>query len=255
MLEGICVPSHCHRLKAEHLQDTYICDGCKERGTEWRYRCCACNYDMHNFCATASPSIPHPLSDSKMILLSFPVVKDTLWCSACERSVLGLRYSCTASGDVLHPCCARLPKTHTNNSITLRFSKSLSVDPCNWCGQRNRGWAYVSTEYSIHVHCLKEALETPKSPEFNLSSNHSSPQLCSGRLQLTAPPSTSNHQHSTAGYAASGTLQKYQPNKSNHGFKRFCKKTKLFLKAIRAILFGDPSSVLQVYATSFATDQ
>ncbi|GLJ33389.1 hypothetical protein SUGI_0671590 [Cryptomeria japonica] len=251
MLEGVSVPSHCHRLKAENLQDAYICDGCKERGAEWRYRCRACNYDMHNFCATASPSIPHPLTAAKMALLSSPVAKDSLWCCACERSVSGLRYYCSASGDVLHPCCSRLPKTYTNDSITLRLSKNLSAHPCNWCGQRNRGWAYVSSEYSIHVHCLKEALETPENPEFN----YSSPQFSSGRLQLTAAPmSTSYHQHSQAGCSTSGTLQKYQPIKSNHGFKGFCKKTKLLLKGIRAMLFGDPSSVLQVYAT-FASDQ
>ncbi|GLJ33391.1 hypothetical protein SUGI_0671610 [Cryptomeria japonica] len=53
-----------------------------------------------------------------MILVSSPVVKDSLWCCACERSVSGLRYSCTATGDVLHPCCARLPKSCTISSIT-----------------------------------------------------------------------------------------------------------------------------------------
>ncbi|GLJ33388.1 hypothetical protein SUGI_0671580 [Cryptomeria japonica] len=157
MKEGINVPGHCHMLKAEHLQDTYKCDGCQERGTERRYTCRACNFDMHNFCATALPSISHPLSDAKMTLLSSPVVKDSLWCCACERSVSGLRYSCTASGDVLHPCCARLPKSCTIDSITSHLSKNLSGDPCNLCDQRNRGWAYVSKQYSVHVHCFIEA--------------------------------------------------------------------------------------------------
>ncbi|GLJ33397.1 hypothetical protein SUGI_0671740 [Cryptomeria japonica] len=78
MLIDIGVPSHDHRLVAVDLNSGYICDGCKEKGTRWRYRCCTCNYDMHNLCATASPSIPHPLTAGDMQLLSIPVERDSL---------------------------------------------------------------------------------------------------------------------------------------------------------------------------------
>ncbi|GLJ33390.1 hypothetical protein SUGI_0671600 [Cryptomeria japonica] len=44
---------------------------------------------MHTFCANASPSIPHPLTPGNLQLLSSPVCRDSLWCPACEKSVLG----------------------------------------------------------------------------------------------------------------------------------------------------------------------
>ncbi|GLJ33395.1 hypothetical protein SUGI_0671700 [Cryptomeria japonica] len=78
MLIEVRVQSHSHMLVATDQNTVYICDGGKERGTGWRYRCNACDYDMHTFRANASPSIPHPLTAGNLQLLSSPVCRDNV---------------------------------------------------------------------------------------------------------------------------------------------------------------------------------
>ena len=58
-----------HVLVKVDLPDIYTCAGCKEEGAGVRYVCQECDYQLHEFCASAPPVLKsHPLHYQHQLL-------------------------------------------------------------------------------------------------------------------------------------------------------------------------------------------
>ncbi|EAZ21099.1 hypothetical protein OsJ_36740 [Oryza sativa Japonica Group] len=106
-----------HRLRLEHADTPFRCDGCREVGIGARFRCpfAGCDHDLHRQCALPLSPPPPPLRHpfyprcAFVFLARAPGAPGTRYCNACGRDVAGFVYHCRACGFDLHPCCARLP--------------------------------------------------------------------------------------------------------------------------------------------------
>ncbi|KAF4365381.1 hypothetical protein F8388_012527 [Cannabis sativa] len=59
-----------HPLSLLNLPDRFTCAACKERGAGNRYSCLQCNFQLHDFCGSAFPSIKsHYLHSQHQLLL------------------------------------------------------------------------------------------------------------------------------------------------------------------------------------------
>ncbi|XP_010253825.1 PREDICTED: uncharacterized protein LOC104594968 [Nelumbo nucifera] len=155
-----------HNLQLEKSETPYTCDGCKEIGFGIRYRCDACNYDLHEDCMFPdSSSISHPFYKG----YSFEFMEGApgerqRYCDACGRDIKGFVYHCPEGGYDLHPCCRRLPNVIRGEGVTLKLRDKVK-SRCYKCGRRElwgrvTGWSYVSTctKYHFHVSCVKDVL-------------------------------------------------------------------------------------------------
>nr|ABA99195.2 DC1 domain-containing protein, putative, expressed [Oryza sativa Japonica Group] len=106
-----------HRLRLEHADTPFRCDGCREVGIGARFRCpfAGCDHDLHRQCALPLSPPPPPLRHpfyprcAFVFLARAPGAPGTRYCNACGRDVAGFVYHCRACGFDLHPCCATLP--------------------------------------------------------------------------------------------------------------------------------------------------
>lgn len=149
-----------HKLKMEYTETPFSCDGCKEAGIGIRYRCEACDFDLHKICALAPAIISHPFYPRcEFRLYSRPPGQLARACDACRRIVRGLVYHCTRCGFDLHPCCANLPKCLDDGERNFYLCAKISSS-CHCCGSKGLGWSYQSEckKYSLHVSCVKELL-------------------------------------------------------------------------------------------------
>ncbi|KAL5973282.1 hypothetical protein ACLOJK_029932 [Asimina triloba] len=108
--------SHKHKLKLACYKTPYMCDGCKQMGFGSRYRCDACNYDLHRDCAFAARRISHPFfknCDFHLFTKGTPPghgdeSDEARICHACGSDVQGFFYHCMECKRELHPGCASL---------------------------------------------------------------------------------------------------------------------------------------------------
>ncbi|XAR72849.1 hypothetical protein NMG60_11019627 [Bertholletia excelsa] len=131
-----------HKLKFDYSELPFKCDGCREIGIGSRYRCSACDYDLHTHCALPSPSFSHPF-----------------YTKCSFQDVCGFLYHCRPCGFDLHPCCAKLPAVLDDGEIKLYLHRRPPA-ACGRCGRKGRGWSYRSAckKYCLHVGCVKEIL-------------------------------------------------------------------------------------------------
>ncbi|XP_075474488.1 uncharacterized protein LOC142505398 [Primulina tabacum] len=149
-----------HPLRFDHTESPFKCDGCKEVGIGSRYRCAACDYDLHTHCAVSSTVISHPFyTKCSFQFLSRPPGPVARYCNACEKGVAGFLYHCKSCDFDLHPCCAKLPMVLDDGELKLYLYRKVS-SPCNRCGRKGRSWSYRSSckKYNLHVACVKEML-------------------------------------------------------------------------------------------------
>ncbi|KAL1534306.1 hypothetical protein AAHA92_30495 [Salvia divinorum] len=126
-----------------------------------------CGFDglLHKECVEQPREIMHPLHPSHPLTLYKPedLFKSTK-CAVCGEDVYGLRYRCSQGGcDGLwiHTGCAgfhadKQPQMeHPSHPHQLRFSKKLTVFPCDACGSNEKGNSYICTvcDYSVHQSC------------------------------------------------------------------------------------------------------
>ncbi|GJM95269.1 hypothetical protein PR202_ga11981 [Eleusine coracana subsp. coracana] len=168
-----------HRLRLEHLDTAFRCDGCGEAGIGSRYRCPArgCDHDLHRQCAVVPlspppPPLRHPFYPrcAFAFLPRAPGGSGTRYCNACGRDVAGFVYHCRACGFDLHPCCASLPHfldctTGSGGGGAKLYlcptdHSSTKAVPCHRCGHRGRSWSYRSHcgTYSLHVACVVDMI-------------------------------------------------------------------------------------------------
>ncbi|XAR59511.1 hypothetical protein NMG60_11015368 [Bertholletia excelsa] len=150
-----------HKLNLEHTEFLFKCDGCKEVGVGWRYKCAGgCDYDLHRHCALPSPSFSHPFYPKCTFdFFTRPPGPGARYCNACEKDVAGFMYHCKSCGFDLHPCCAKLPGVIDDGEIKLYLYQKVT-EPCLRCGRKGRSWSYRSAckKYNFHVACVKEML-------------------------------------------------------------------------------------------------
>ncbi|KAK7257910.1 hypothetical protein RIF29_32231 [Crotalaria pallida] len=152
-----------HKLRFEHSEFPFKCDGCKEVGIGSRYKCSSntsCDYDLHTQCAMPSQTLYHPFyKKCSFQFMSHPPGTTARYCNACEKDVTGFVYHCKACGFDLHPCCAKLPMVLDDGEVQLYLYRKVS-SPCHRCGRKGRSWSYRSAckNYNLHVACVREML-------------------------------------------------------------------------------------------------
>jgi hypothetical protein len=157
----------------------FCCDGCKETGGgkgRW-YRCGGgCDFDLHECCALAKPTLKHPLlgDDFEFNLLIHGAAAAAAAppvCTACGCAAAGLVYHCATKkqqGLYLHPCCAALRMESFlhdgEHHVQLCAEAKLR---CVVCEEKARTfsfkarlwayrWRYNGLEGYLHVACMKK---------------------------------------------------------------------------------------------------
>ncbi|KAK9109562.1 hypothetical protein Sjap_017622 [Stephania japonica] len=154
-------PAHSsHKLRLDYTEKPFNCDGCKEAGIGFLYKCEKCDFTLHKVCAVASPVISHPFyRKCEFKFFQGPPGKVPRYCDACGDDILGFVYHCVSCGFDLHPCCANLPQVLDDGEHNLYLYDKLKT-PCQHCGGKGNGWSYRSEHKncSLHVSCVKRML-------------------------------------------------------------------------------------------------
>nr|XP_023895381.1 heat shock 70 kDa protein 18-like isoform X1 [Quercus suber] len=220
-----CPENHELKLDNNPSSKRYICNGCKEYGSNgMRYRCEDCNYTLHKDCMFSKPIATHKIF--KDVIFKFyekpPPSKlygerTKRYCNACGKLVKGFIYHCPEKDLDLHPCCLNLEKELQIGHVKFHLRETKSK--CKFCYQidlsKIKVWSYVSEcgEYNFHVSCItKIIVEELENGTTNI--------LASKNLELP--------------------IQRRLTK--NGGMGKMCVKIlKIFLKTIISALLGDPT--------------
>ncbi|XP_038882329.1 uncharacterized protein LOC120073578 [Benincasa hispida] len=147
----------------------YLCSGCKTFGSDSRYRCHGCDFNLHEYCANCPEKLSsflhqHPLN------LKFLITKPQIgalghqFCDICLDPVDGLVYRCKDCDFDAHPLCTQLPQEISHvigGSHSLNLQK-LPFGSCVICGMDCSSlWVYGCKVCGLYVHfdCLLEPSE------------------------------------------------------------------------------------------------
>ncbi|KAJ8760317.1 hypothetical protein K2173_011870 [Erythroxylum novogranatense] len=114
---------------ANHPQEPYQRNGCKELGFGPCYECehKHCDYHLDDECANPDQTIsPFVKGCTFKFHEKAPQMMGERICNACGRDVLGFVYQCIDKvAQDLHPCCAKLQLTLSSEEETLDLRKKL----------------------------------------------------------------------------------------------------------------------------------
>ncbi|XP_021277310.1 uncharacterized protein LOC110411469 [Herrania umbratica] len=221
--------SHPHQLELKRSQVPYYCDGCKEPGFGLCYQCPNknCNFFLDEECGINLPSHSHQLLQN----CHFKFYKENprrhlRICDACGKVIQGFLYQCSHKpGHDLHPCCAKLPLSFSDNGMEICLRNEVN-SKCLKCQSKAKfSWFYVSKsgEYCYHVACMKEAwLENWKKDYFQLDAAKNGNLV----LQNLAPKEVAPRDG--------------QSSKVKKGMKWLI----VFLNLVVSAIFGDPLSLI-----------
>ncbi|KAF7050105.1 hypothetical protein CFC21_058514 [Triticum aestivum] len=145
----------------------FRCDGCNCYGVGARYRCAACDFDLHELCATCQPTAPfsfhghgqHPLTFERTV---FP--EDPRRCDLCAALIKGMHYRCRPCDFDVHPICSQLPSAalsplHPAHLLVLTMAAPAKCTRCS----TDCLWRYrcVPCEVNLHPRCLLGTEQTP----------------------------------------------------------------------------------------------
>ncbi|KAG2693053.1 hypothetical protein I3843_08G077700 [Carya illinoinensis] len=158
-----------HPLSKLDLPDPFTCSGCKEYGAGMRFTCRQCDFQLHEFCAHASPDLKghpfhylHPLT-----FYSKPGKDGKSKCDVCFKPAKGYAFRCGACGFQMHPCCARLSSEtsflcHPAHTLRLVPANMTGVSGdsgflCGLCKRKRSGRVFHCTvcDYHLHAVCAK----------------------------------------------------------------------------------------------------
>ena len=165
-----CPKKHELKLNDNPNKKCYICNGCKEYGSNWmRYRCEDCNYDLHKDCMFSKPTTTHEIFKDFVFKFYEQPPPSKLYgkrtkryCNACGKHVKGFIYHCPEKDLDLHPCCLNLTKEFQIDHVKFHLRETKSK--CIFCNQVDLSgievWSYVSEcgEYNVHVSCIRELI-------------------------------------------------------------------------------------------------
>ncbi|KAG5526559.1 hypothetical protein RHGRI_032740 [Rhododendron griersonianum] len=237
-----------HKLKFEYTEVPFKCDGCKEAGIGSRYKCTACDYDLHLHCALPSPSLAHPFyTKCSFQFLLKPPGNVPRYCNACEKDVTGFVYHCSACGFDLHPCCAKLPMVLDDGEVKLYLYRKVSA-ACHRCGRKGRSWSYRSTckKYNLHVACVKEMLvDNWHEIYFGNKTDHQGNNMY--YYNSSTSSSTGTRKLETSIPSLKNTLQAYhhQKGSSSKGkVQKCCELAGLAVQFVISAVLGDPTTLI-----------
>ncbi|KAI3992074.1 hypothetical protein MKX01_014965 [Papaver californicum] len=162
-----------HPLVKVNLPYMFTCMGCKEFGAGNRFSCQKCDFDLHEFCALAPPTIlKHPLHSQHQLVFHTKAASGFLRsrCDICGKSTKGYAFRCSTCTFEMHPCCSKLDikedfKTLHPHTLKLLPSTTLISSEagikCNECKTKRPGRAYgceVCDKYHIHAVCAKNMI-------------------------------------------------------------------------------------------------
>lgn len=235
-----------HPLELKNYKKPYTCDGCKEPGFGSRYRCEACDFDLHKDCMFPSKTTTHDFfGDATFKFLPRPLNPKCKekhcrneckrYCDACGKAVKGFVYHCATDNLDLHPCCRNLESKVDIQGVKFWLQDEVSRR-CNWCrkrelegrGSRVQGWAYASSngDYYFHVRCVPEMM-----------------------LEAWQNDGGSDDDKSVAAVSKM-KLQLQRNSKGNRGRgNKYWKMLKKILKIMMCALLGDPTITLACAVT------
>ncbi|GKE43341.1 C1-like protein, partial [Tanacetum coccineum] len=121
---------HPHMLHKVFMTSEFNCDGCNTGGHGVRYRCSACDFDLHETCATAPHrTTSHLHQQHQLILVNRP--GDSHFCNVCRGFTNGLSYTCecqTCDFDV-HVLCIEIPVA---KGVPSTLDRSQSAAGMSW---------------------------------------------------------------------------------------------------------------------------
>ncbi|EYU35251.1 hypothetical protein MIMGU_mgv1a019158mg, partial [Erythranthe guttata] len=99
-----------HPLHLVTISDEFQCNGCRELGSGTRFRCKACDVNLHEFCATCPATIRSSVLQIKypLTLVNERPATERI-CDICRDPVKGLHYSCPPCAVEVHPLCTQSP--------------------------------------------------------------------------------------------------------------------------------------------------
>ncbi|XAR66265.1 Diacylglycerol kinase [Bertholletia excelsa] len=155
-----------HPLQKLQIASVYVCNGCNTLGFGERYHCAACDFDLHERCATCPASLPpsHLHRVHSLTLVYRPVAGGGI-CDICLDPVNGLFYTCPACNFDVHPLCTQLPpQVHHQfdpwHPLTLQ---EAMPGRCNICHQECPSWRYRcgACHVDVHIECITAPPQRP----------------------------------------------------------------------------------------------
>ncbi|XP_022151548.1 uncharacterized protein LOC111019463 [Momordica charantia] len=150
----------------------YCCDACKTSGSGSRFRCHACDFNLHEYCADCPQKLPsflhrHPLA--LVVRKAQGARQNDRICDVCRGHVEGLFYRCKDCDFDVHPLCTQLPNQlrhviDPNHSLNLHKPSSASCAVCKIdCSSL---WVYGCDvcRLNIHLDCLLQPYGSPSDP-------------------------------------------------------------------------------------------
>ncbi|KAI7734539.1 hypothetical protein M8C21_025067 [Ambrosia artemisiifolia] len=125
---------HQHVLNRLYMTTEFNCDGCNTGGHGVRYQCSACDFDLHEQCATAPHRISANIHSHHLILVNRP--GDTHVCHVCRGVTNGLSYMCEVQlcEFNVHALCTPIS---VDNSLTLDPSQVTTTVVSGYNGGSN----------------------------------------------------------------------------------------------------------------------
>ncbi|OEL33716.1 hypothetical protein BAE44_0005266 [Dichanthelium oligosanthes] len=152
--------------RSSDAHGAFTCDGCGCPGAGPRYRCDACDFDLHELCATPPGTASfffhgqHPLALELAVDDRDPARR----CDICNTDIRGMHYRCRPCGFDVHPVCSQLPGAAVS-PLHPEHLVMLSVDgpeECARCGA-DCVWRYRCgvCGFNLHPKCLLGTDQTP----------------------------------------------------------------------------------------------
>nr|TKV97537.1 hypothetical protein SEVIR_9G501000v2 [Setaria viridis] len=143
---------------------SFTCDGCGCRGAGPRYRCGACDFDLHELCATAPGTAWFFFHGQHPLALELAVEDggdgSPRHCDICEMDIHGMHYRCRPCGFDAHPLPgAAVSPLHPEHLVMLSVG---GPEECTRCGA-DCVWRYRCgvCDVNLHPRCLLGTDETP----------------------------------------------------------------------------------------------
>ncbi|XP_078154176.1 protein VACUOLELESS GAMETOPHYTES-like [Carex rostrata] len=147
-----------HQLLLTYKTTNFTCDLCKASGFGIRYRCNACDFDLHESCTTYPNTLSffaHPWHTLVLAKASASTVGSSI-CDLCHEPVNGFYYQCNSCSFDLHPVCSLSSRVvHTrfhHHPLTL----VPTTGSCSACKNNLTVWTYRCgmCKVNLHYKCL-----------------------------------------------------------------------------------------------------
>ncbi|XP_044374724.1 uncharacterized protein [Triticum aestivum] len=132
----------------------FVCSGCACNGAGFRYRCDACDFDLHEFCATCPPTALLPFHGQHPLTFEPAVAYDDgRVCDLCETRIYGMHYRCRPTAFDVHPVCSQLPAAavsplHPEHLVVLTVARPTKCTRCS----TDCLWRYRCSPCGVDLH-------------------------------------------------------------------------------------------------------